>query len=153
AEDPVNLGLVASLARPGGNPTGINFFATELGAKRLGFLRELVPNAGRVAALINPANPTTAASDLRALEGTTAALGLQIQVFKADTAAEINPAFAVLARERPDALFVGAGPFFAARRVQLTQLAARYALPAIYATREYANIGGLISYGASNAEA
>ena len=111
-EDPVRLGLVASLARPGGNLTGINFFNTELAAKRLELLRELVPIAKRVAVLVNPANATNTESDVRDAEAAARAMGLQIQVLNASTSREIDAAFATLVRERPDALFVGAGPFF-----------------------------------------
>ena len=118
-EDPVRLGLVASLARPGGNLTGINFFTGELAAKRLELLRELVPAATRVAVLVNPANAATAEATLRDVEAAARAMGLQIQVLNASTSREIDAAFATLARERPDALFVGPDPFFISRRVQL----------------------------------
>ena len=122
AEDPVKLGLVASLARPGGNATGINFFTAELGAKRLELLRELVPGAARVAVLVNPADATRAESTLRDVEAAARAIGLQIQVLNASTSREIDAAFATLVRERPDALFVGPDPFFNSRRVQLAAL-------------------------------
>jgi putative tryptophan/tyrosine transport system substrate-binding protein len=127
AEDPVTLGLVASLARPGGNLTGINFFALELAAKRLELLRELVPAATRVAVLVNPANPVTAESTVRAVETAARAMGLQIQVLNAGTSREIDAAFANLARERPDALYIGAEQLFTLRSVQLAQLAAHLA--------------------------
>ena len=153
AEDPVRLGLVASLARPGGNLTGINFLSAELAAKRLELLRELVPAATRVAVLVNPANATNAEATLRDVEAAARAMGLQIQVLNASTSREIDAAFATFARERPDALFVGSDPFFISRRVQLAHLAARHAIPAIYATREYAEVGGLMSYGASLTDA
>ena len=121
AEDPVRLGLVASLARPGGNLTGINFFSAELAAKRLELLRELVPAATRVAVLVNPANAANAETTLRDVEAAARAMGLQIQVLNASTSREIDAAFATFVRERPDALFVGGDPFFTSRRVQLVQ--------------------------------
>ena len=153
AEDPVRLGLVASLARPGGNLTGINFFSGELAAKRLELLRELVPAAARVAVLVNPANATNTETTLRDVEAAARAMGLQIQVLNASTSREIDAAFATFVRERPDALFVGGDPFFISRRVQLAHLAARHAIPATYATREYAEAGGLMSYGANMTDA
>jgi putative ABC transport system substrate-binding protein len=152
-DDPVKLGLVASLARPGGNLTGVNFFTGELSAKRLELLKEIVPGAARVALLVNPANPTTAEATLRDAEAAARSMGLQIKVLKADTSREIDTAFATFLRERPDALFVSAGPFFTGRRVQLTQLAAFHRLPATYSGRQYPEIGGLMSYGANNADA
>ena len=147
--DPVSLGLVASLARPGGNATGINFFASELVAKRLELLRELVPAATRIAVLVNPADAAVTESTLRDVETAARAMGLQIQVFKASTSREINAAFVDLVRERPDAVFVGPGPFFTGRRVQLAQLAVLHRLPAAYSQRQSAEAGGLMSYGAS----
>jgi putative ABC transport system substrate-binding protein len=152
-DDPVRLGLVASLAKPGGNLTGVNFLFGELAAKRLELLRMLLPAATRVAVLINPANPTDAETTLRDIEAAAPKMGLQIQVLHASTSREINEAFATIVRERPDGLLVGAGPPFSSRRVQLVQLAARHALPAIYATRQNADIGGLMSYGASLTDA
>jgi ABC-type uncharacterized transport system substrate-binding protein len=152
-DDPVRVGLVASLARPGGNLTGINFFASELAAKRLELLRDLVPAATRVAVLVNPAEATIAEATLRDVEAAARGMGLQIQVVNVSTSREINAAFATLAQERPDALFVGGGPFFTARRVQLAQLAARYAVPAIFPQRQDAEVGGLMSYGASVTDA
>ena len=151
-ENPVELGLVASLARPGGNATGINFFTAELTAKRLGLLRELVPGATRVAALVNPANAASAETVLREVAAAARAIGLQIQVVNASTSREIEAAFATFARERPDALFVSADPFFRARRVQLANLAVRHAIPVAYALRDYAEAGGLMSYGANIAD-
>jgi putative ABC transport system substrate-binding protein len=148
-EDPVRLGLVASLARPGGNLTGINFFTVELAAKRLELLRELVPGAIRIAVLVDPAGPTTTESTLRDIETAARAMRLQIQILNARTSREIEAAFVSFAGERPDALFVGISPFFIVRRVQLAQLAARHAIPAIYQDRLHAEVGGLISYGAS----
>jgi putative ABC transport system substrate-binding protein len=153
SQDPVKLGLVGSLARPGGNVTGINFLAGELVAKRLEILRELVPAVTRLAVLVNPAFPANAESTLRDVEVAARAMGLQIQVFNASTSREIDAAFATFVRERPDALFVSGGPFLLSRRVQLALLAARHAVPASYGSREYAEIGGLMSYGANIADA
>ena len=152
-DDPVRLGLVASLARPGGNLTGVNFFASELAAKQLELLRELVPAATRVALLANPANATVTESTLRDVQPAARAMGLQTEVFNADSSREINAAFASFMRDRPDALFVGPGPFFVGRRVQLTQLAALHRMPAIYPVRQFVEAGGLMSYGASLMEA
>jgi putative ABC transport system substrate-binding protein len=148
-EDPVKLGLVASLAHPGGNATGLNFFTAEVNAKRLGLLRELVPAAARVAVLINPRNTTNTSSMLTELEPAARALGLQAQIFNASTSREIDAAFAALAPERPDALFVAPDGFFTSRRVQLAALTARHALPATYSVRDFVDVGGLMSYGAS----
>ena len=153
SEDPVRLGLVASLARPGGNLTGINFFSAELTAKRLALLRELVPAAARVAVLVNPANTTTTETTLRDVEAAARAIGLQIEVHNASTGREINAVFAILVRERPDALFIGLDPLFTSRRVQLILLAMRHAIPATYGTREFADAGGLMSYGTNIADA
>jgi putative tryptophan/tyrosine transport system substrate-binding protein len=147
--DPVRLGLAASLAQPGGNATGINFFSEELTAKRLGLLHELVPGMARIAVLANPSNAAATETVLRDVEAATRAMGLQIQVVNADTGREIDAAFAIFGRQRPDALFVIGGPFLLSRRVQLALLAARHAIPASYGSREYAEIGGLTSYGAS----
>jgi len=152
AEDPVGLGLVASLARPGGNATGVNFFLAELVAKRLGLLRELIPLATRVALLINPAETSIAETTVRDAEPAARAMGLQLQILKATDSSEINAAFAVLAQQRPDGLFIASGPLFGARRVQLVNLASRYAMPTIYAGRESAEVGGLISYGTNATE-
>jgi putative ABC transport system substrate-binding protein len=149
AEDPVRMGLVASLARPGGNLTGVNFFSAELAAKRLELLRELVPAAGRVAVLLNPAEVAIAAANLRDVETAARAMALQIQVFNAHTSGEIDAALAAIARERPDALFISSGPFFTSRRVQLAHLATHHRIPAIHGSRFYPEVGGLISYGAS----
>jgi putative ABC transport system substrate-binding protein len=148
-DDPVRLGLVASLARPGGNATGINFFLGELTAKRLELLRQLVPAAARVAVLVNPANATRALSTTRDAEAAAHAMALQIKIVMASTSGEIHAAFENLARERPDALFVGSDPFFTIRRVQLATLAARHGLPASFASRENVEAGGLMSYGTS----
>jgi putative ABC transport system substrate-binding protein len=146
SEDPVRFGLVASLARPGGNLTGVNFFTTELAAKRLELLRALVPGAVKVAVLVDPAVPPTATT-LREVEGAARTMGLQVQILNASNGGDINVAFATLARERPDALFVGPGFLFNARRVQLALLAAYYKVPAAYSLREYTEAGGLMSYG------
>ena len=153
AEDPVKLGLVASLARPGGNATGINFYSGELTAKRLELLRELVPGAARVAVLVNPDNPTVTETTLREMDSAARAMGLQIHVLNASTGREINTAFATFVRERPDALFVGLDPFLNSRRVQLVNLASRHALPAAFSNRDMAEIGGLMSYGTNLADA
>jgi len=153
SDDPVRLGLVASLARPGGNLTGINFFSAELAAKRLELLRELVPAATRVAVLVNPADATNTETTLRDVEPAARALGRQIQVLNASSSREIDAAFASFARELPDALFIGSSPFFSSRRIQLVQLAARHAVPAIYVGRQYVEVGGLMSYGASLTDA
>jgi len=151
-DDPVRLGLVASVARPGGNVTGVNNFIYELVAKRLALLRELMPSAARVAVLVNPANAQTATT-LRDVEAAARPAGLQIQIAKAGTAREIDAAFAALARDRVDGLFVPPDPLFISRRIQLVQLAARHALPATYPVRDFAEAGGLMSYGTNTADA
>ena len=151
-EDPVKLGLVASLARPGGNATGINFFTAEVVAKRLALLHELVPKAVRVAVLVNPANAPTAETTLREVQEAARAIGLQIHVLNASTSREIDAAFATLARERPDALFVAADAFFTSRRVQIATLAARDRIPAAYSIRDFVAAGGLMSYGTDIAD-
>jgi putative ABC transport system substrate-binding protein len=152
ADDPVRLGLVTNIARPGGNLTGINFLNAELGAKRLDLLRELVPTASRIVLL---GTPTGAFADaaLRNTELAARSARLQIQVVKVSTSQEIDAAFATFARDRPDAIFVSPDPFFRSRRVQLTHLATRYAIPATYALRDYCDVGGLMSYGASLSDA
>ena len=137
-DDPVTLGLVASLAQPGGNVTGINNFATELVAKRLELLREMVPAATRVAVLVSPSNAVSSDITVRDTAAGARAMGLQVQVLNADTSREIDAAFATLARERPDALFVDPNPFFVSRRVQLVNLASRLAVPTIYIDRVFA---------------
>jgi putative ABC transport system substrate-binding protein len=151
-EDPVKLGLVASLARPSGNLTGINFFANELAAKRLAFLHELVPKAVRIAALVNPANIPTTETALRDIPEAVRAIGLQIQVLNASTSREIETAFATLARDRADALFVAPDTFFVSRHVQFATLAAHYRIPAAYAGREVVKAGGLMSYATDRAD-
>jgi putative ABC transport system substrate-binding protein len=152
-EDPVRLGLVSSLAQPGGNVTGINVINAELAAKRLDLLRELVPTAARIAVLVNPADVTNKEATLRDVEAAARAIGLRIQVLNADTNREICAAFESIGRERPDALFVAASPYLNGRSVQLAQLAAFHRLPTIYALRESVEVGGLISYGADIADA
>ena len=147
AEDPVKLGLVASFARPGGNATGINFLASEVMAKRLGLLHDLVPKAVRIAVLINPANAPTAETTLRETSEAAHGLGLQIQILNASTSREIEVAFAILVRERPDALFIAPDGFFSSRRVQIVTLAAHHRVPAAYFSREFVEVGGLMSYG------
>jgi putative ABC transport system substrate-binding protein len=151
-EDPVRLGLVASLSRPGGNLTGANFFANEVVAKRLELLRELVPDAKRVAVLVNPTYPATETT-LRDAAPAARAMGLDSDVLNASTSGEIDSAFASLARDRPDALFVGGDPFFSIRRIQLVNLAARHGIPATFSSREFPDVGGLMSYGTNIADA
>jgi putative ABC transport system substrate-binding protein len=151
-EDPVRLGLVASLARPGGNVTGVNFFTAEVAAKRLGLLRELAPRTTRVAVLVNPANAASAESTARDVRAAAPALGLQVQMLNAATVREIDTAYASLVRERADALVVAGDGFFNSRRVQLAMLAVRHAIPATYSVRDYPEAGGLISYGTSFAD-
>jgi putative ABC transport system substrate-binding protein len=147
AEDPVTLGLVASLARPGGNATGINFFVQEQVNRRLALLHELIPKAVRVAVLVNPTNAPNTEITLREAKEAAPAIGLQIRVLNASTSSEIDAAFATLAREPPDALFVAADAFYVSRRVQLANLASRERVPAIYSNRDYVTAGGLMSYG------
>ena len=149
-EDPVRLGLVASLARPGGNATGINYFIYELMAKRLALLRELVPGATRVAVLANPANAAHTETTLTDVEVAARAIGLQIQIVNASTSREIDAAFAALVRDRVEALFVFPDVFFTTRRVQLANLASHHSIPVAYAQRDYAEAGGLMSYGSNN---
>jgi putative ABC transport system substrate-binding protein len=146
-DDPVRLGLVSSLARSGGNATGINFFLQEVTAKRLRILHELVPKAVRIAVLVNPGNVSVAESTVREVQQAAPAIGLQIQILNASTIGEIDAAFATLARERPDALFVAADAFFTSRRGQLATLTARDRIPAAYGLREQVAAGGLMSYG------
>src|SRR5262245_19082036 len=146
-EDPVKLGLVGSLSRPGGNLTGINLFTGELMPKRLELLRELVPAMTRVAVFVNPANPARAEFQVSEAESAGRAMGLSIEIFKVGTGGEINTAFAKLARERPDALFVSPDPFYLARRVQLATLAVRHAIPTSFSVRDPVDVGGLMSYG------
>jgi putative ABC transport system substrate-binding protein len=152
-EDPVGLGLVASLSRPGGNATGLNFFTTEVNAKRLGLLRDLVPAATRVALLMNPTNALNTSATFKEIEPAAHTLGLTVRVFNASTSLEIDAAFAEFVAWRPDALFVAPDGFFTSRRVQLAALAARHALPASYSVRDIVEVGGLTSYGASLTDA
>ena len=151
AEDPVRLGLVASLARPGGNLTGATNFIGELAAKRLELLRELLPGVTRVTALVNPSGPL-AEPALRDIEPAARAMRMQIKVLNASTSGEINAAFATFVHERPDALFVSADSVFTIRRVQLVHLATRYAVPASYFAREFPEVGGLMSYGSNQSD-
>jgi putative tryptophan/tyrosine transport system substrate-binding protein len=146
SEDPVKLGLVANLARPGGNLTGINFFASEYNAKRLALLHELVPRAVRIAVLVNPANVPATESTLRDIPEAARAMGLQIQILKASTRSEIEAAFATLVRDRAEALYVAGDVFFTSRRVQLATLAAINRVPASYPSREAVEVGGLMGY-------
>jgi len=147
-DDPVKLGLVTSLSRPGGNVTGINIFNAELAAKRLELLRTLVPGAARLAILLNQADASLAEPQLRDAQAASRSMGLQIQVFNVNTSREIDDAFAAIARERPDAVVSAVSPFMNSRRVQLAQLAAYYRIPTIFPSREYVEVGGLMSYGA-----
>jgi putative ABC transport system substrate-binding protein len=151
-DDPVKLGLVGSLARPGGNATGHNFLLVEVGAKRLALLHELVPKAVRFAMLVNPENVPIAARTLHEVPEAARAIGLQMQILNASTENEIETAFATLVRDRIDALFVTPDAYFISQRDQLVTLAARYRIPAAYSTREEAEAGGLMSYGTDNQE-
>jgi putative ABC transport system substrate-binding protein len=152
-QDPVTIGLVASLSRPGGNATGVNSFGRQANTKRLGLLHELVPKAVHVAVLANPSTVGVSEAILRELQEAARALGLRIQVvLNASTNREIDAAFAVLARERPDALFVTNNSFFISRRVQIATLAARERIPAAYANRAFVAAGGLMSYATSEAD-
>jgi len=151
-EDPVRLGLVANLARPGGNLTGINYFNSELVAKRLELLREMVPAVSRVAVLVNSPGPT-AETTMREVEPAARAMGLQIQILNASTSREVDAAFATIVRERLDALYVGNESFFNSRRVQLVHRATLHKVPATYSQRQYPEIGGLMSYGTNVADA
>jgi putative tryptophan/tyrosine transport system substrate-binding protein len=150
-QDPVKLGLVESLARPGGNATGVNFLTNELVAKRLGLLRELVPNAARVAVLVNPSD-VIADRIVGDAQAAAQAAGLELVLLNASTSREIDAAFATLAQERANALFVGPGAFFNARRIQLVMLAAHHRIPSTYSVRAYAEAGGLMTYGTNQAD-
>ena len=152
-EDPVQLGLVTSLPRPGGNATGINFLSGELAAKRLELMRELVPALSRIAVLVNPTDASATQSTMRDIETAARAMGVQIRVFNASTGREIDVAFEAIGRERPDALFLGGDPFFTSRRVQLATMTARHAIPMSSQVREITEAGGLMSYGANIAGA
>jgi ABC-type uncharacterized transport system substrate-binding protein len=153
AQDPVKLGLVASLARPGGNLTGVNFLLTELAAKRLELLREMVPTVKRLAVLVNPTQATNTERTLQEVQAGAQAMGLHIRILNAGTSREIDAAIAGLEHERPDALFVGSGTLFTGRRVQLTQWAAHHRMPASYSDRAYVEVGGLMSYGSNTTDA
>jgi putative tryptophan/tyrosine transport system substrate-binding protein len=151
-QDPVTLGLVASLARPGGNATGMNFFNGEVVAKRLGLLHELLPKAVRIGVFVNPADAVMTEITLRGVQEAARAIGLQVQILNASTIGEIDAAFAALARERPDAVFVVPDGFFALRAVQFANLAARERIPGAFPDRIYAAAGGLMSYGSDFAD-
>jgi putative ABC transport system substrate-binding protein len=150
-DDPVRVGLVASLARPGSNATGVNFFSTELGPKRLGLLREILPAVATVAVLVNPTNPTSEIG-LQQVQAAARASGLKLRILSADDSRQIDAAFEDIARERPDGFMLINDPLFTSRRIQIIILAARHSLPAIYSTRDYPEAGGLMSYAASMAE-
>jgi putative tryptophan/tyrosine transport system substrate-binding protein len=152
-EDPVKLGLVTTLSRPGGNLTGVNLFVGELLAKRLELLRDVVPGLKRVAVFVNPANPARAELQIREAESAGRAMGLQMRILPVSSGHEITAAFATLGRERPDALFVSPDPFFVFRRVQLAILAARHGIPTSFSVRDNAEAGGLMSYGTNILEA
>jgi len=151
-EDPVRLGLVASLSRPGGSATGINFLTAEVGAKRLTLLRELIPTAARVALLVNPANATSMESTLKDVMPVAHMMNLETKVINAQTSSEINAAFATLVTEKMDALLVAGDAFYSSRRVQLVHLATRYGIATTYSQREFTDIGGLMSYGPNLAD-
>jgi putative tryptophan/tyrosine transport system substrate-binding protein len=150
--DPVELGLVASIARPGGNATGINMFVADITPKRLGLLHDLVPKATRIMVLVNPANTSTAEAARRDMPAAARTIGLQIEFLNATTSREIEAAFATLGRNRADALFVAPDSFFFSRRAQFVTFAARYAIPAAYSLREFVEAGGLMSYGIDDAD-
>jgi putative ABC transport system substrate-binding protein len=152
-DDPVRLGLVTNLARPGGNATGINFFVNEVAAKRLRLLHDLVPKAVRIAVLVNLAKASTEEFTLRAVQEAAPTLGLKIQILNASTIGEIDAAFATIARDHSDALLVAPDAFFVSRRVQFITLTARDRIPATYSLRDYVAIGGLMSYGTDLADA
>src|SRR5215831_6149968 len=148
-QDPVRLGLVSSLARPGGSLTGVNLFSGELTAKRLELLRVMVPQAARIAVLVNPVNAVDTETTLRDVQSAARAMGLQIQVLNASTSREIDAAFATFTHERADAVFIGIDVFFNVRRAQLVNLASRYAVPTAFVNRDFAEIGGLMSHGSN----
>jgi ABC-type uncharacterized transport system substrate-binding protein len=151
-DDPVRSGLVASISRPGGNATGINFLTGEVVAKRLALLHELLPDAARVAAFINPADASRAEALREEVEVAARTVGMRLQILNPSTNREIDAAFAALVRERADALFVGPDAFYNSRRVQLANMAARHGVPTAFAVREYVDAGGLMSYGTSLAD-
>ena len=145
--DPVQLGLAASLSRPGGNLTGIDILIAQIAAKRLEMLHDLLSKVTRIGVLVNPADAGTTEGQLKDIEAAALAMGLQIKVYNADAGAEIDAAFEAMGRDRPDAVFVGVSAFLNGRRVQLAHLATFYRLPAIYGVRDFVEVGGLISYG------
>ncbi len=145
-DDPVKFGVVASLNRPGGNATGVNFFNNELVAKRLGLLRELLPSAARFGALVNP-SAVTAEDFTKDVIAAASTLGAKVEIVHAGDSSEIDTAFATLAENKVEALMVAADTLFANRRVQIVTLATRHAIPAIYTVRAYVENGGLMSYG------
>ncbi|MGB8444035.1 MAG: ABC transporter substrate-binding protein, partial [Pseudolabrys sp.] len=153
SNDPVQLGLVASLSRPGGNMTGINILNSELASKRLELLRDLLPRVGRIALLVNPADASLSETQVKDVNAAARSIGLKIEVHNADTSAEIDAAFEAMGRDRPDAVIVGTTPFLNGRRVQLAQVAAFNRLPAIYTLRESVEVGGLMSYGSNIVDA
>jgi putative ABC transport system substrate-binding protein len=146
--DPVKLGLVVSLNKPGGNVTGVTFIVGDIATKRLGLLRQLVPNATMIAMLVNPNYPATSA-EVRDVQAAARTIGLQIDLLTASTSHEIDAALASFVRKRPDALFVGGDPFLLGQRDQISSLAAHHAVPTTYPQREYVDAGGLMSYGTS----
>jgi putative tryptophan/tyrosine transport system substrate-binding protein len=148
--DPVQAGIVASLSRPGGNVTGVNYMAAELGAKRLGVLHEMAPGATRIGLLVNRSNPISADSVIKDIERAASATGQHIDIHNAGTSSEIETAFTAFVQNRTDALVIGADPFFLERRVQLVLLATRYLLPTVYFQRAFVEVGGLVSYAASD---
>jgi putative ABC transport system substrate-binding protein len=150
-DDPIDVGLVASLARPSGNATGVHYFNTALGAKQLGLLHELVPRAAHVGLLVNPDN-INAEAMTREMTAAASTIGVEFDVVGANDRREIEPAFAKLVQQRADALVVGADSLFFTRRLQIATLATRNAIPAVYNAREYPEVGGLMSYGTSLAE-
>jgi putative tryptophan/tyrosine transport system substrate-binding protein len=151
-EDPVRLGLVASLARPGGNATGINFFTQEVAAKRLRLLHDLAPKSVRVAVLVNPASPSIAEGTIREVQEAAPSIGLQIRILNATTVGEIDAAFTTLVRDRLNALFIAPDAFFTSRAVQFATLTARHGIPATYSVRDFVAVGGLMSYGTDLAD-
>ena len=151
-DDPVKVGLVASIGRPGGNATGVNFFTSDVVAKRLALLHDFVPGAARVAVLLNPNDATRAETVLSDLQAAARTISVQLQIYNASTSGEIDAAFAALVRERADALFIGPDPFFNIRRVQLATMAAHHSIPTASAVREYVDAGGLMSYGTNLAD-
>jgi putative ABC transport system substrate-binding protein len=151
-DDPVKRGLVSSLSRPGGNATGINFFSAEVTAKRLGLLRELLPKAARIGILVNQTNVENTENTVKDVTAAADPLGLQMEVLKASNGDEIDAAFTALVSHRADGLLVGADAFFVSRRVQIAILAARHMIPAIYTISDYAEAGGLVSYGTDIAD-